>query len=108
MIKTLDELSSKELNDNKEKIIDSLIYFYDTIAKVKTNGYGLLDKELNGTSKNFKEFIVTRQTATQNNLSEYQSLFEKRWIEINDTDEDILRLKLAKSSLGERRTGYGK
>ena len=24
------------------------------------------------------------------------------------TDEDILRLKLAKSSLGERRTGYGK
>lgn len=44
----------------------------------------------------------------QNNLSEYQALFEKRWIEINDTDEDILRLKLAKSSLGERRTGYGK
>lgn len=44
----------------------------------------------------------------QNNLSEYQALFEKRWIEINDTDEDILRLKLAKSSFGERRTGYGK
>ena len=44
----------------------------------------------------------------QNSLSEYQALFEKRWIEINDTDEDILRLKLAKSSLGERRTGYGK
>ena len=44
----------------------------------------------------------------QNNLSEYQALFEKRWIEINDTDEDILRLKLAKSSFGERRIGYGK
>ena len=44
----------------------------------------------------------------QNNLSEYQALFEKRWIEINDTDEDILRLKLAKSSFGERRAGYGK
>ncbi len=44
----------------------------------------------------------------QNNLNEYQALFEKRWTEINDTDEDILKLKLAKSSLGERRTGYGK
>ena len=44
----------------------------------------------------------------QNNLSEYPALFEKIWIQINDTDEDILRLKLAKSSLGERRTGYGK
>ena len=44
----------------------------------------------------------------QNNLSEYQALFEKRWTEINDTDEDILKLKLAKSSLGERSSGYGK
>ena len=44
----------------------------------------------------------------QNNLSEYQALFEKRWIEINDTDEDIIRLKLAKSSFGARRIGYGK
>lgn len=44
----------------------------------------------------------------QNNLSEYQALFEKRWIEINDTDGDILRLKLAESSLGERRTSHGK
>lgn len=44
----------------------------------------------------------------QNDLSEYQALFEKRWIEINDTDQDILRLKLAKNSFGERRTGYGK
>ena len=45
---------------------------------------------------------------SQNNLSEYQALFEKRWIEINNTDEDILRLKLAKSCLGERSSGYGK
>ena len=44
----------------------------------------------------------------QNNISEYQALFEKRWIEINNTDEDILKLKLAKSGLGDRRTGYGK
>ncbi len=87
--KTLDELSSKELNDNKEKIIDSLIYFYDTIAKVKTNGYGLLDRELNGTSKNFKEFIVTRQTATQNNLSEYPRL-NKIFSSIYEKYEDLL------------------
>ena len=44
----------------------------------------------------------------QNNLSEYQALFEKRWTEINDTDEDILKLKLAKSSLGERSSDYGR
>lgn len=44
----------------------------------------------------------------QNNLNEYQVLFEKRWTEINNTDEDILKLKLAKSGLGERRTSYGK
>lgn len=44
----------------------------------------------------------------QNNLSEYEALFEKRWMEINNTDEDILKLKLAKSALGERRTSYGK
>lgn len=49
-----------------------------------------------------------RQNIRQNNLSEYQVLFEKRWTEINDTDEDILKLKLAKSGLGERSSGYGK
>ena len=37
----------------------------------------------------------------QYNLSEYQALFERRWIDINNTDEDILRLKLAKSSLSD-------
>lgn len=44
----------------------------------------------------------------QNNLNEYQALFEKRWTEINDTDEDILKLKLSKNGLGERSSGYGK
>lgn len=44
----------------------------------------------------------------QNNLSEYQALFEKMWVDINDTNEDILKLKLAKSDLGERSSGYGK
>ena len=44
----------------------------------------------------------------KNNLSEYEALFEKRWTEINNSNEDILKLKLAKNSLGERRTSYGK
>lgn len=44
----------------------------------------------------------------QNQLSEYRVLFEKRWTEINDTDEDIIKLKLAANSVGERESGYGK
>ncbi len=55
-----------------------------------------------------EEVINALTFIRQHNLSEYQALFEKRWIEINSTDEDILKLKLAKSSLGDRRTGYGK
>ena len=44
----------------------------------------------------------------QNDLNEYQALFETRWMEINDTDEDILKFKLAKNSVGERGSNYGK
>lgn len=44
----------------------------------------------------------------QNNISEYQALFEARWIEINDTDEDILNLRLAKNRLDERSSYYEK
>ncbi len=44
----------------------------------------------------------------QNDLNEYKALFEKRWAEINDADEDILKLKLAENSVSERRSGYGK
>lgn len=55
-----------------------------------------------------EEIINSLLFIKQNNLSEYQALFEKRWIEINDSDEDILNLKLAKSDLNERRFGYGK
>ena len=43
----------------------------------------------------------------QTNLKEYESAFETRWKAINDTREDILRLRLAKNSLNERRTSYG-
>lgn len=55
-----------------------------------------------------EEIINALTFIRQNNLNEYQALFEKRWTEINNTDEDILKLKLAKSSLSERRTSYGK
>lgn len=56
-----------------------------------------------------EEEIVNALTfIRQNNLSEYEALFEKRWSEINNANEDILKLKLAKNSLGERKTNYGK
>ncbi|MBR3162298.1 MAG: AAA family ATPase [Bacilli bacterium] len=44
----------------------------------------------------------------KNHLNEYKALFEKRWMDINDTDDDILKLKLAKNNLGERSLHYGK
>ena len=44
----------------------------------------------------------------ENHLSEYQALFEKRWTEINNTDDDILLLKLAKNEVAERSSNYGK
>jgi hypothetical protein len=44
----------------------------------------------------------------QNGLREYEELFEKRWTEINNTQEDILKLRLAKNSLSERSPSHGK
>ena len=72
--RTIDELSKEELIKYKEKIIDSIIYFYDTMSKVKVNDYGLLDNNLNGTSKTFDEFIFKRQSNTQNTLKGYPIL----------------------------------
>ena len=72
--KTIDELSKEELNKNKEKIVDSLIYFYETIGKQKINGYGLLDENMNGTSKDFYEFIENRQNDTEKTLKDYPVL----------------------------------
>lgn len=72
--KTLDELTKEELEAYKEQIIDSLIYFYETVSKVKINNYGLLDNEMNGTSESFREFIVKRQTDTENILKDYPIL----------------------------------
>ena len=72
--KTLDELSNAEIHKYKDKIIDSLIYFYKTIAKTKVKNYGLLDNNMNGTSKSFQEFIVERQTGTEEVLKDYPIL----------------------------------
>lgn len=72
--KTIDELSKEELENNKEYIVESLIEFFETISKKKVHGFGLLDSYLNGTSKDFKEFIVQRQLNTQNELKDYPFL----------------------------------
>lgn len=55
-----------------------------------------------------EEIINSLKFIIQNNLNEYRALFEKRWMEINDTEEDILKFRLANSSLGERSSVYGK
>lgn len=72
--KTIDELSKEELKKYREKIIDSLICFYETIGKQKVNGYGLLDSDMNGLSDSFQDFIVSRQTDTENILKNYPIL----------------------------------
>lgn len=72
--KTIDLLTPDELSEKKEQIIDSLIYFYDTIGTQKMNGYGLLDEDMNGTSKYFKEFIINRQSDTESVLKDYPIL----------------------------------
>jgi len=72
--KTIDELTQEELSQNKEKIIDSLINFYETIGNTKTNGFGLLDEKMCGTSSSFEEFILKRQTDTEYILKDYSVL----------------------------------
>lgn len=72
--KTIDELDSKDLKDNSEQIINSVIYFYDTLGKEKTKGYGLLDENMCGTSTDFQNFLIKRQTDTQNILKDYPVL----------------------------------
>ncbi|MBQ3416129.1 MAG: hypothetical protein IJH39_12510 [Clostridia bacterium] len=85
--KTVDELSESELSNNKEYIVESLIDFFETISKKKIQGFGLLDSNLNGTSKDFKEFIVKRQLSTQNELKDYpflNNIFSKIYEKYSD------------------------
>ena len=84
---TIDELSEQQLQNNKDKIIDSLIYFYETVGKNKAEGYGLLDQNMKGTSNNFKEFIYKRQMDTQSILKDYpilNSAFSKIYDKYNN------------------------
>lgn len=72
--RTIDELNKEELLKYKDLIIDSVIYFYETISKNKVDNYGLLDNDLKGTSNSFHEFIYNRQISTQNILKDYPVL----------------------------------
>lgn len=87
--KTLDELSSKEIDIHKENIINSVIYFYNTVGKFKINGYGLLDEKLNGTSVSFKKFLYNRQMESQNVLKDYL-LLNNLFTRIYDKYSDFL------------------
>lgn len=72
--KTLDELTEIEKEKYGDTIIDSLCTFFDDISKIHVDGYGILDKDMNGKYDSFEKFIVTRQTETANNLKDYPEL----------------------------------
>lgn len=72
--KALDELSAEEIEQNKEKIVDSLIYFYETVGSKKAEGFGILDDKMHGTSESFQEFITNRQMDTEKVLEKYPVL----------------------------------
>ena len=85
--KALDELSAEEIEQNKEKIVDSLIYFYETVGNKKTEGFGLLDDKMHGTSQSFQEFITNRQMDTEKVLEKYpvlNSAFSKIYAKYKD------------------------
>lgn len=72
--KTIDELNEAELFQYKTQIVESIIYFYETIGRKKVEGFGLLDNNMKGTSENFQEFIVNRQLETEEVLNAYPVL----------------------------------
>ena len=87
--KTIDELSPEELKKNTKKIVDSLIHFYEALGENKIKGYGLLDKNMHGTSKSFQEFIVARQTETEKTLKDY-SVLNSAFSKIFEKYKDLL------------------
>lgn len=72
--KTVDELTEEELQNNCEQIIFSICDYFNTIKKHKTEKYGILDQNLNGTYDDFYDFLKTRQHETSKTLSEYEDL----------------------------------
>lgn len=72
--KTVDELDIVSLINHADNIIESLCDFFSSISKFSTKGYGLLDENMNGKRKSFKEFIFERQSETSKVLKDYPSL----------------------------------
>lgn len=87
--KTLDALSLEELKQYKERIIASVIHFYESIGRCKTNYYGILDENRHGTSFNFWNFINQRQLETQHILQGY-SILDDVYTIIIDQYKDLL------------------
>ena len=72
--KTVDELTEQELEEYKDSIICSVCDYFNTMKKHKTNGYGILDQDLNGTYEDFYTFLQERQKGTSTILQEYTEL----------------------------------
>ncbi len=87
--KTVYELTEEEKNLYADKIVDSLIDFFNQISSIKTEGYGLINEDMKGMSSDFKEFIISRQTDTANNLKAY-SYLSGIFKTIYDEYEDII------------------
>lgn len=87
--KTIYELTDEEKKLYADKIVDSLIEFFSQVSKIETEGYGLLDEKMKGMNVDFKEFIISRQTDTSNNLKAY-SYLNGIFKTIYDEYEDII------------------
>lgn len=72
--KTIDELNYTELEQYNELIIDSLIDFFESISNYKSNGYGILDKNMQGKYNTFIDFLKARQQSTSLELKDYPFL----------------------------------
>lgn len=72
--KTVYELTDEEKSLYADKIVCSLVEFFSQVSKIKTEGYGLLNQDMKGMSTDFKEFIISRQNDTANNLKAYSYL----------------------------------
>lgn len=72
--KTLDELNEEEILKYSSVIVDSVYDYINTISKNKADGYGFLDRNLNGKFKEFKEFLILRQDETSSQLNDYKML----------------------------------
>lgn len=87
--KTVYELTDEEKELYSDKIVESLMDFFNQISNIKTKGYGLLNEKMEGMNRDFKEFIISRQTDTSNNLKAY-SYLSGIFKTIYDEYEDII------------------